>query len=109
MTDYSWILKIRKGDVLESGTGKLRVVRAVSKHKRVSIANTYITFAIARCSWTHRPYTVYTGNDLRQMRYKPIGIRHRLRAAVDRDIEKSMKAESSSLCPVHCCDVVGLP
>lgn len=65
-----WIPKIKKGDVLRSGTGILRVVRDVhhahvGDHVRVSV-----TFTIRRCSWTQRCYTVYTGNDLVQMGYR---------------------------------------
>ena len=68
---WGWIKKLQKGDVIRSRSGALRVVRAVD-HFGPGICRTVVHLAIKRCSWTHRAYTVYNGNDLRQMGYRMV-------------------------------------
>lgn len=99
-----WISRIRKGDVLRSRNGVLRVVRAVSHTRR-----TTVTFVIRRCSWTTRCYTIYTGNDLRQMGYAPTNVRMPLRTKFDRLIEAEFhRPGPANVCFLHCCDVTGI-
>ncbi len=107
MTD--WISKIRKGDVLRSRTGMLRIVRHVS-HQMVKHhgLRTSVTFTIQRCSWTSRPHTVYTGNDLRQMGYQPVRGRFALRTKFDRTLEKDFDAPNAAACTFKCCDMKGI-
>lgn len=97
-----WIKRIRKGDVLMSRSGLLRVVRQVSHHG-ASRSATNIHFAIKHCSWTGRCYTVYNGNDLVQMGYQPTRARRRrLNGKMDRAIESDFGAAMPQL---TCCDV----
>lgn len=109
----SWIGRIQKGDVLRSRSGMLRVVREVSHHEvRYSgppHIRTSVVFAIKHCSWTRRPYTVYTGNDLVQMGYRPTSARVSLRKKIDRAIARVYGATPnwSARKPyeITCCDV----
>ena len=103
---YAWVLRLRKGDVLKSRTGRLRVVRKVSIGR--TVASTTVIFSIQHCSWTGRPYTVYTGNDLRQMGYRPTKARVRLNSQFARLLEADFGATRSSDCTFTCCDVEGI-
>ena len=105
-SSYAWIKRIRKGDILRSGSGMLRVVRAVSHHGP-SIPKTNVTFSIKRCSWTGRCYTVMTGNDLRQLGYRPTRGRMRLRGKLDLLIEGDFGASPGDT-RLTCCDVEGV-
>ena len=82
-----WIAKIKRGDILRSRSGMLRVVREVT-HSDQGIygIRTSVTFTIKTCSWTGRCYTVYTGNDLVQMGFRPTRARVSLRKKIDREI-----------------------
>ena len=115
----AWIHKIKKGDVLKSGSGKLRVVRDVSHNQVKHYAlRTSVTFAIMHCSWTERPYTTYTGQDLVNMKYRPTRAKVTLRKKIDKAIERVMYArDGRSALPdygakkpyeVTCCDVEGI-
>lgn len=120
MPAKAWIKRIRKGDVLKARNGVLRVVRDVS-HSGPSNGKTSVTFAIRHCSWTHRPYTVLTGNDLVQFGYRPTKAHVALRKKIDREIERDFNGRLVSAngrrisCPVlgtdrriDCCDVRGM-
>ena len=111
-----WIARIRKGDVLRSGSGVLRVVRNVS-HSEVRWSGpphirTSVVFAIKHCSWTKRPYTVYTGNNLVQMGYQPTRARVTLQKRIDRAIMRVYGAAPNwshkKPYEVTCCDVEGI-
>lgn len=109
VSDFGWINRIKRGDVLRSPSGKLRIVREVHHHDSGSINKTYVTFAIQRCSWTGRCFTVYTGNDLRGGGWRPVGASVKLNTKFDRLIqweivERPLPAEIK----IHCCDVVGI-
>ena len=106
--DLEWIKRIRKGDVLKAPSGRLRIVRAVS-HDGPSLPKTHVTFAIAHCSWTHRCYTTYTGNDLRQYRYRPVRAKAKLPYEIDRKIEHDIVTRDTKDLYLDCCDVRGLP
>ena len=113
-----WIHRIKKGDVLRSGSGRLRVVRDVSHNLVENHLRTNVTFAIQHCSWTGRPYTTYTGQDLVQMKYSPTRAKVTLRKEIDKAIERVMYARdglsalpnygAKKLYEVTCCDVEGL-
>jgi hypothetical protein len=107
MIEYNWIKHIRKGDVLRSPSGKLRIVRQVN-HNGPSISKTYVTFLIQHCSWTGRCYTVYTGNDLRQMEYMPVRARMKLNTKFDKLIEREFWRIYARDAVIDCCDVRGL-
>lgn len=106
---HAWISRIKKGDVLRTGSGKLRIVRRVS-HSNIPFygIRTNVTFAIQACSWTHRPYTIYTGNDLVQMGYEPVAARFPLRTKFDRTLERDFEAPTSEYCVFDCCAVRGI-
>jgi hypothetical protein len=108
----AWVSRIRKGDVLRSGSGVLRVVREVS-HSEIRYSGpphirTSVYFAIKRCSWTRRCYTVYTGNDLIQMGYRPVRARVTLRKSIDRAIERDIQRPGYHKPKLTCCDVEGV-
>jgi hypothetical protein len=105
---FGWIKQLVKGDVIVSRNGNLRVIRRVTHHGP-SIPKTYITLAIKHCSWTGRAYTVYNGNDLRQMGYRPIKANFALRSRVDRLMEEEFDRPGKERPVLTCCDGMCLP
>ena len=106
---HAWISRIKKGDVLRSKGGMLRIVRRVSHSDIPSYGiRTSVYFAIQHCSWTGRPYTIYTGNDLVQMGYEPIRGRFPPRTQFDRTLERDFEAKKSDDCVLDCCSVKGV-
>jgi len=106
---HAWISCLKKGDVLRSKSGLLRIIRRVS-HSKIPFygIRTTVTFTIQSCSWTGRPYTIYTGNDLVQMGYEQVDARFPLRTKFDRALEKDFSADKSADCEFSCCDVRGV-
>ena len=105
---WGWITKLQKGDVIRSKTGLLRIVRSVT-HYGFSINKTYVILSIKRCSWTGRAYTVYTGNDLKQMGYRPVKARFALQSRVDRLMEEEFVRPGGERPVLTCCDGMRLP
>jgi hypothetical protein len=105
----SWISRLKKGDVLRSRSGMLRIIRRVS-HSKIPFygIRTTVTFTIQTCSWTGRPYTIYTGNDLVQMGYEQVDARFALRRKFDRALELDFEAPTAAACEFSCCDVRGV-
>lgn len=110
-----WINHIEAGDVVKSGNGLLRVVRHVC-HSVVTSGGTRphirttVVFAIKHCSWTHRCYTIYTGNDLVQMRYRPTRAKVSLRKRIDRAIAEEFRRPGNiKRARLTCCDVESVP
>jgi len=103
--------QIEVGDVLISGSGAFIIVRRVHKfQKRGYLPNGSVTFVIQRCSWTTMGYTVYMFNDLKQMGYKPTGLRLKLTSVFDKLIAEEFERKgNASECILHCCDVIGIP
>lgn len=100
-----WVKRIRVGDVLRARSGLLRVVREVHHEG----TKTVVTFAIKRCSWTGRCYTVYFHNDLKSMGFRPTGKRMRLSREIDRAIrEEIVEHYIPEKIKLHCCDVKGI-
>lgn len=66
-----WPFRVEVGDVIRSGSGDERVVRAVSHG--VSGLTTHVSLAIRRCSWTRRPFTVLNYCDLHRRGFLPTG------------------------------------
>jgi len=87
ISEADWTASIEKGDIIESGRGVLRVVRDVSHHRTAWGVRSYVRLAIRRQSWTNRPYTVVNSNDLRQLGYRPTGMKWPLDSDFDRAIE----------------------
>ena len=107
---HKWISRLKKGDVLRSRSGMLRVVRHVSHNKIPGYGiRTTLIFSIQRNSWTTRPYTVYTGNDLVQMGYVKTRARRALRSKFDRTLESDFDRRGSAAeCSLHSWDVLGV-
>jgi hypothetical protein len=100
---FSWIWKVRAGDVLRSRSGTLRVVRRVSQGR----SRVHVFFAIRHCSWTHRCYTLLERNDLIQNGYRPTGAHVNLRKRIDRQIAREL--DGDRLKPkLDCCKVRGI-
>lgn len=57
-----WMAYVKAGDVLQTPSGDLRVVRKVRRFSDGDLSSA--TFAIRRCSWTSRAYTVKGFTDL---------------------------------------------
>ncbi len=104
-----WTNRLQPGDVVRFRSGALRVVRAVRHPERPTssygeIYRSSITFAIKRCSWTHRCYTVYTSSDLRTLGCSMTRAKVSLRKKIDRLIMAEL--ELNPLKPtLTCCDV----
>jgi len=102
---WRWLREVKVGDVLKVN-GSLRVVRGVS-HGPFPDSRSTFSFAIKRCSWTRRGYTVYTSSDLITLGALRMNKRMPLRTKLDRvlseDISKSLKKPQLS-----CCDVEGM-
>lgn len=101
-----WFAFVQAGDVLRTRSGDFRLVRDVLRHKD----RLYISFAIRRCSWTKRPYTVYVSGDtyLRQMTW--VGKYRGKLTALDRRIQREINDVSGRRrCGVTCCQARGLP
>jgi len=93
------------GDVWQAPSGRLRIVRRVSWSKHPTRTRLY--FVIAHCSWTHRPYTLYTLNELKTIGYRPTGKRVRIADDFQCELEKEMTDHRYR--SFTCCDVVGIP
>lgn len=94
---------LKVGDVLKAPSGRLRIVRKLSAFRT---DNPYVFFTIARCSWTHRPYTLYTVKDLTRMGYRKVG-QYKLREKFDELMCEEFEARDSP--QIKCCDVIGIP
>jgi len=92
---------LQVGDVLRRGN-TYRIVRAVSPAHDPK----FVTFAIKRCSWTRRPYTVYLMRDLRKAGWVKVeGVRVKLDTLLDRLVKEDMQSQDRV---ITCCDVIGV-
>ena len=92
----------RVGEVLKAPNGLMRIVRDV----HLGRSNPSITFVIRHCSWTHRPYTVYTLCDLRYMGYTSTHVVVKLdKLPQSRRIAAAIKDHRNR--SLSCCDVRG--
>lgn len=108
-----WMATLRAGEVLTNGRS-YRVVRNVSRWRctprggRVDGEGPLrcVTFAIRRCSWTKRCYTVYTASDLKTLRFRPAGARVKLNRPWDEAIAQEIENKHGPRL-LSCCDVRG--
>lgn len=98
-----WMAVVKVGDVLRSGSGTLRVVRYVSRFKDGELRT--IGFAIRRCSWTHRPYTLYGYTDLKANGFTRIGANYSLSTELDKKIAAAIADHNDR--SLNCCAVRG--
>ena len=106
-THGTWPYTVKPGDVLETASGDLRVVR-----KCVTGASGYTTWVhlvIRRCSWTKRCYTVLNYHDLKGRGFRPTGLLVKLDTKTDRKIARDLKYDNRFKQKVSCCDVVTVP
>lgn len=107
LPQWKWISRLQPGDVVESASGNLRIVRQVTRclhprgHGRVSVS-----FVISRCSWTHRPYTTLCDSDMITMGYRPIGLRIKLDTEFDEALLREIHNHDRP--QIDCCDVRGI-
>lgn len=100
------MLSIQVGDVVISRTGTARVVRKVSRFPDGELRA--LTFAIKRCSWTKRPYTVQNYTDLMNNGYRPVDLSITLDKREDRRLAKAIKNyHDRSL--MTCCQAKDMP
>ncbi len=99
----TWVDTADVGTVLISPSGDFRVIRKVTRgsHRRYPI----FSFAIRHCSWTRRPYTVYTWGELVRMGYIAAGASVELKTPKDRILAKEIAHKLPRR--LYCWDVVG--
>lgn len=100
-----WRDDIKVGDVLRVDK-RFRLVRRVSRAKDGFLGS--VTFAIKRCSWTRRPYTVVGRVDLAYRNFQPTNVRI---TAEKTPLSERLLREINSDGPpsMTCCEVAGLP
>lgn len=105
--DPTWFAHVREGDVLQSRGGSFRVVRHVTRRPGGQLL--CVTFAIRTCSWTRRPYTVYTASDLKVFSFRYVGARIALSSELDRKLSDAIN-HSGGERPhgLTCCSVRGV-
>lgn len=105
--ERAWIRELQPGDVVQSGAGMFRVVRSISTSEiPYHTTRSSITFTIQRCSWTKKPYTVMTCNDLITLGYRKVRARVSLRNKFSEALAETFGAGKD--CKLHCCDVRGI-
>lgn len=105
-TQLPWMKDVVVGSVLARPHGSWRVVRAVHRYQNGDLRS--VTFAIRRCSWTHRCYTIYGYNDLRMLRFRMVRVEPRkLLTRIDRKIHAAIH-EPCDRKSMTCCDVEGV-
>jgi hypothetical protein len=102
-----WMAGVVVGSVLREGSGAMRVVREVTRYNDGDLR--CVTFAIRRCSWTHRCYTILGYTDLIQRHFSMVPVRpRRLRSALDRVIHTAIHQPAWEPYAAKCCDVEGV-
>lgn len=105
-TQLPWMKDVVVGSVLARRHGPWRVVREVCRYQNGDLRS--VTFAIRRCSWTHRCYTIYGYTDLRVMGFRMVRVPPRtLRTRLDRRIHVAIH-EPCTRKSMSCCDVEGV-
>jgi len=101
-----WMADVVVGSVLASRGGPWRVVREVNRYQNGDLRS--VTFAIRRCSWTHRCYTIYGYTDLKTHGFRLVPVEPRkLRGRLDRKIYVAIH-EPCTQKSMTCCDVEGV-
>lgn len=115
-----WFSTVKVGDILRSGSGTLRVVRAVSrplnkkKHSPRPF-HLWVTLAIRHCSWTGQATTILDASGLLSKGYTHTGHRHYFKSRLDRRLQKQLAVQEvtrigewKEMKLLKCCDVVGV-
>ena len=103
-----WMRRVVVGSVLAGDSGTWRVVREVSRYANGDLRS--VVFAIRRCSWTHRCYTILGYTDLIQRGFRMVPVRpRRLRSKLDRTIRRALHQPGYERpYAATCCDVEGV-
>lgn len=113
-----WVYKVREGDVLKWPNGTMRPIRLLHNHAgrdtNLSRARAiYCYFVIKHCSWTHRPYTIYTVGELYCLGVRPTGVNVRFKDELSKrlvcEMEESRAWTHGRGKDLTCCAVRGLP
>lgn len=99
-------------------SGIMRPIRLLHNHAdhetRLTHARSiYCYFVIKHCSWTHRPYTLYSVAELYCMGVRPTGVNIRFKDAFSQrlvgEMEESRAWTNGPGNDLTCCAVRGLP
>lgn len=105
-----WRDEIQAGDILYEGGNpdKPRVVRAATYGSSGRLHS--VTFAILRCSWTGRPYTVVCRPDLKTRGFQPSGLRRSEMTLMDKRLNAAIEASGrgGARTSLTCCHVHGI-
>lgn len=103
-----WMARVQVGSVFKTPSGDLRLVRKVSRWNGKLGA---VTFAIRRCSWAGRAYTVYCAADLKTLGYQLLPVRVKsLDGPLDVKLHEFIHGNyTRGEYPMKCCDARGLP
>jgi hypothetical protein len=105
--DPDWFAHLKVGDVLQRRRGPYRVVRSISRRNDGRLWG--VSFAIRHCSWTKRPYTVYTASDLKVFGFRYVGVRLVLGSEIDRKLDDAIHHNGAGRPHgLTCCSVRGV-
>jgi len=100
-----WMKDLKEGSVLwNRSKTRARIVRKVSRYPTGELWG--VTLAILNCSWTGRPYTTITSNDLIQQGYHPAPFRAKLNRLID--FQLSLAINDHHRRDLSCHDVKGV-
>jgi hypothetical protein len=102
--DQPW-QDLEVGEGLIAPSGKLRIVRHVSRSQKY----VRVTFLIQHCSWTGRAVTVYSTRELKSLGYRRLGKKFALRTRFDKLLAPDIECVNREWCNFTCCDVKGIP
>jgi hypothetical protein len=100
-----WMIFAQEGDILRTPSGDYRVIRKISRYEDGDLRSA--SFAIRRCSWTGRAYTVYNFTDLLKWEYAMA--REPGTSRLDKKLYEETHCKVVAPPKITCCDVVGVP
>lgn len=110
------LMGLREGDVIRLN-GTLRVVRKINDsaeekrgRKRGYPRKRMFSFAILRCSWTHRPYTCYTTSDMGNPKWSVELVMRNYKPKAEIEVRLNEEiARAPAIRPyLDCCDIRGI-
>lgn len=102
--------RIVVGDVLKTPSGDYRVVREVGTGPTRGLFPDkpyYFAFAIRRCSWTGKAYTIMCRSQLYD--WERVGLRIKLDSELDEQFVDDLNCASNVPTVLTCCHVRGVP
>ena len=117
---YAFLKSIKDGTIIRMN-GSLRIVRRViwithekkrGRPKCYTYDKGYFYFVILHCSWTRRPYTLYTSTDMCSKVIEIIGHNYKSKMPIF-DAALEIELDRGGLTPTNrlqltCCDVQGI-